>query len=255
MAKGILAGLKQKLFPGFIVSAKSFFSQPGRFTREFKKVVLADLFIFVLILLVVLLLVVGFVFFIIITVYIINTSGFVVPPFRSGGMGPGGCYPMCWPMAGSITQVAPHGQFNTLNGIDIDGGDNGVEIYATHDGTAICAWDPASLGGGDVGWGLYTIITSDCIDNFQTYYAHLERCPDNIPEGVEVPVRAGDLVGYQDSTGYSTGPHLHYEVHDGDPSYATIYNYVPPYTGVSVGEYTEGCMARDEGGGDAPPTP
>ena len=163
-------------------------------------------------------------------------------------MGPGGCYPMCWPAEGWISSLAPHGRFNTLNAVDIaTRGVNGQPVYATHDGTAVCAWD-------NTGYGILAIVTSDCIDNFRSFYGHFESCA--IPEGVEVPVRAGDMLGYLDSTGNSTGPHLHYEIKDGDPSYSTIYNYIPPYDGsYNYGDPTEGCFAKDSGGGSTPPTP
>ncbi len=45
-----------------------------------------------------------------------------------------------------------------------------------------------------------------------TRYAHLSEIPDNIQPGVEV--ERGDTIGYSGNTGRSTGPHLHYEVHD-----------------------------------------
>ncbi|MEO7555369.1 MAG: M23 family metallopeptidase, partial [Acidimicrobiales bacterium] len=43
------------------------------------------------------------------------------------------------------------------------------------------------------------------------YYAHLSRYVDKIELGQVL--EAGDVVGYVGSTGHSTGPHLHFEVH------------------------------------------
>jgi murein DD-endopeptidase MepM/ murein hydrolase activator NlpD len=43
----------------------------------------------------------------------------------------------------------------------------------------------------------------------ETLYAHLEKVI--VAPGDEV--RRGDVIGYLGSTGRSTGPHLHYEVH------------------------------------------
>lgn len=47
---------------------------------------------------------------------------------------------------------------------------------------------------------------------YMTRYAHLQEIPDDIRPGVEV--ERGDTIGYSGNTGRSTGPHLHYEVHD-----------------------------------------
>lgn len=45
-----------------------------------------------------------------------------------------------------------------------------------------------------------------------TRYAHLSEIPDHIRPGVDV--ERGDTIGYSGNTGRSTGPHLHYEVHN-----------------------------------------
>ncbi|MEY3531873.1 MAG: hypothetical protein RLY68_875, partial [Actinomycetota bacterium] len=42
-----------------------------------------------------------------------------------------------------------------------------------------------------------------------TMYAHLSRFNVTVGQGIAV----GDTIGYVGSSGWSTGPHLHFEVH------------------------------------------
>ena len=46
---------------------------------------------------------------------------------------------------------------------------------------------------------------------YSTVYAHLSKFAKNIKKGKKV--KQGQIIGYVGSTGMSTGPHLHYEVH------------------------------------------
>ncbi len=88
------------------------------------------------------------------------------------------------------------------NGIDIarDGGCYGDPAYAACDGVVIKASDSGN------GYGKCVII--DHGDGITTLYAHFSKI------SVEVGdiVKAGDEVGKIGSTGYSFGPHLHFEV-------------------------------------------
>ncbi|WP_405495640.1 M23 family metallopeptidase [Nocardia sp. NBC_00511] len=83
----------------------------------------------------------------------------------------------------------------------IDFGDGfGAPIAAVTDGTVIEA-GPAS------GFGLWVRVQQD--DGTIGVYGHMQ----DILVQVGQQLRAGDLIATVGSRGYSTGPHLHYEVH------------------------------------------
>ena len=62
------------------------------------------------------------------------------------------------------------------------------------------------------GYGNYVRIRHD--NGVKTVYAHLAKIGKGIKPGVAV--KQGQIVAYSGSTGLSTGPHLHYEVHRDD---------------------------------------
>lgn len=83
-------------------------------------------------------------------------------------------------------------------GIDL-AAPTGTPVYATADGMV-------TLARSGRGYGLY--IKLDHGAELETRYAHLSR----IAVAVGERVRKGEVIGYVGSTGWSTGPHLHYEV-------------------------------------------
>jgi murein DD-endopeptidase MepM/ murein hydrolase activator NlpD len=95
----------------------------------------------------------------------------------------------------------------------------GTPIYATADGRVI-----HSGNRGD-GYGNYVIINHGY--GYETLYGHMVRVK---ARGGQT-VKRGEVIGWVGSTGKSTGPHLHYEVHKGgrplDPIYF-FYNDLSP---------------------------
>lgn len=86
-------------------------------------------------------------------------------------------------------------------GLDITGsGFFGTPIYAARAGTVVTS------GWSDWGYGYHVII--DHGDGFMTVYGHNSQLA--VSEGQSVS--KGQLIAYAGSTGFSTGPHLHYEV-------------------------------------------
>lgn len=80
----------------------------------------------------------------------------------------------------------------------------GTPIYAAHDGTVTkSGWDNTAYGGGNE-----LQLTSG---DWATWYLHMQK-PSTLKVGAKV--KRGDLIGYVGSTGLSTGPHLHFELHN-----------------------------------------
>lgn len=80
----------------------------------------------------------------------------------------------------------------------------GTPIYAAGNGTVTYA-------GRKGGYGKYVQIRHN--GTFKTAYAHMKGFGRGVRRGARV--RQGQIIGYVGSTGRSTGPHLHYEVHRG----------------------------------------
>lgn len=78
---------------------------------------------------------------------------------------------------------------------------SGTPIYATADG--IVKFSGFSTNG----YGNHVIINHGF--GYETLYGHMVRV--NASQGQQV--KRGQVIGYVGSTGKSTGPHLHYEVH------------------------------------------
>ena len=98
------------------------------------------------------------------------------------------------------------------NGLDF-AASTGTPIYATGDGTI-------KMAGFNSGYGNVVVIRHG--NGYETLYAHMSR----IKARNGGKVKRGDVIGYVGSTGLSTGPHLHYEIHkDGKPVDPVMYFY------------------------------
>ena len=129
----------------------------------------------------------------------------------TGSSGSGsGSGSLSWPVSGPVTSpfgwrihpILGYKKFHT--GIDLGVG-YGVPIHAAGSGTVIYAtW----MGG----YG--NVIIIDHGNGLSTLYAH----QSSLAVGTGAHVTRGQTVGYVGSTGFSTGPHLHFEVRvNGNP--------------------------------------
>ncbi|MDY7080205.1 MAG: M23 family metallopeptidase [Chloroflexota bacterium] len=100
-----------------------------------------------------------------------------------------------WPVLGSITQGYWYGH----RAIDV-GAATGSAVLAADGGfVSFAGWT-------DVGYGYLIVV--DHANGFATYYAHLSSIYISTGQAVE----RGQIIGAVGSTGWSTGPHLHFEV-------------------------------------------
>lgn len=93
-------------------------------------------------------------------------------------------------------------------GIDIAGLPTGSPIFAIQSGTVVTS----VTNFGTTGYGNYVVI--DHHNGYYSLYAHMYDTP-YVQVGDEVS--KGDVIGGMGSTGYSTGTHLHFEVHTSWP--------------------------------------
>ena len=94
----------------------------------------------------------------------------------------------------------------------------GTKVYAANAGTV-------TTSGYSSAWGNYIIINHG--GGYTTLYAHLKS--RNVSK--DAKVKQGDVIGYSGNTGYSTGPHLHFEINKNGSPYDPLtefkgFNYV-----------------------------
>ncbi|HLG70224.1 MAG TPA: 50S ribosomal protein L29 [Chloroflexota bacterium] len=120
---------------------------------------------------------------------------------------------LAWPLQGTMEQgfgpspyafepsITYHGvrykHFHT--GIDV-AARTGTPIHAAADGQVI------ATGFSSWGYGIYAVVSHN--PTLATLYAHMSKLA--VSQGTVV--KQGQVIGYEGSTGNSTGPHLHFEV-------------------------------------------
>ena len=125
----------------------------------------------------------------------------LIPSFESLGLPTLQVFPMQGGCGFTDTWHDPRSGGRLHEGVDIIGA-KGLAIYATNDGVI----SRMSTGGALGGNAIYVKIPNGTY----FYYAHLDSFAPGMAAGV--PVKAGQIIGYNGSTG-STTPHLHFEVH------------------------------------------
>ncbi|MBR2731504.1 MAG: M23 family metallopeptidase [Clostridia bacterium] len=93
------------------------------------------------------------------------------------------------------------GNYGFHTGLDL-AAPEGTPVAAAFYGTV------EEIGEDDV-WGKYVLLRHS--DSLETYYCHLSGV--NVTQGAVL--RSGEIIGFVGSTGWSTGPHLHFEVRIG----------------------------------------
>ena len=130
-------------------------------------------------------------------------GSFPFDPSLVGGSGAADSHiPSIWPTTGVVT--SPYGlrwggtDFHP--GIDI-ANDMGTPIVATADGVVEYAgWNSGGYG---------NMVDINHGNGILTRYGHASQ----VVVSVGQQVKRGQLIAYMGSTGFSTGPHVHYEVH------------------------------------------
>ncbi len=114
-----------------------------------------------------------------------------------------------WPLDPKFTLITTYFGYDPWRGgnhgaIDIgNGGINGANIYAMKGGEVIVAKTTYTPG---YDYGMYVVI--DHGNGYQSLYAHCSA----IYVTVGQMVNKGDVIASVGSTGWSTGPHLHFEI-------------------------------------------
>jgi murein DD-endopeptidase MepM/ murein hydrolase activator NlpD len=123
------------------------------------------------------------------------------------------------------TKFALSGAYNGSqhNGVDF-GAPIGTKLYAPLTGTVRNVGNTDAVPG-CYSWGKWLLI--DHPNGLSSMFAHMSQI--SVSPGQKV--KTGDIVGYVGSTGYSTGPHLHYTLYVTDAVNVMQFNQFKSVTG------------------------
>lgn len=126
-----------------------------------------------------------------------------------------------------MTSYAKRGAYSGAphNGVDISAG-YGEPINPMADGVVLAS-------GYNNGWGYWVAVRHPNLGNLVTLYAHL-RSPAALANGT--PVSKSSIIGYEGSTGHSTGSHLHLSI------YSDFFTYINPQNNQLYFNYFEGTL-------------
>jgi len=100
-------------------------------------------------------------------------------------------------------RLSVFGEGNFHSGLDIAGTGYGSNVYAANNGTIEILRDL-----GNTSYGKYIMINHN--NGYYSLYAHMSGFKEGLSVGSTVS--RGDIIGYIGSSGWATGPHLHYEI-------------------------------------------
>lgn len=129
---------------------------------------------------------------------------------------------------GGLVNPLPQGSYSVSQ--PYHGGHNGIDLAAPS-GTKVFAAADGVVGlAGSVNMGGNEVYVQHA-NGLGTRYSHLSRFGTSAGQ----PVKAGNVIGYVGSTGMSTGPHLHYMVHNPGGGAGNYGNHVnpAPYLGIA----------------------
>ena len=135
---------------------------------------------------------------------------------------------LSWPLAKIyVTQYFGNTPFATANPQIYSGqGHNGIDLRASIGTPVRSALSGVVLGTGNtdaacpyVSYGKWVLIKHS--NGLTTLYAHLSVISSSKGD----VVKTGDTIGYSGSTGFSTGPHLHFTVYASDGVSINTYNF------------------------------